>query len=75
MKKTLVLLACLLALALGASAQENLNFADLPLVSSPAPMPKLTVMASSTGPTSSMWTHTNGPAPALATNSALSERT
>jgi hypothetical protein len=39
MKKTLVLLACLLALALGASAQENLNFANLPLVNSPAPMP------------------------------------
>ncbi len=39
MKKTLVLLACMVALALGASAQENLNFADLPLVSSPAPMP------------------------------------
>lgn len=39
MKKTLVLLACLLALAIGASAQENLSFADLPLVSSPAPMP------------------------------------
>jgi hypothetical protein len=39
MKKTLVLLACLLALALNASAQENLSFADLPLVSSPAPMP------------------------------------
>jgi len=39
MKKTLVLLACIAALALGASAQENLNFADLPLVSSPSPMP------------------------------------
>ena len=39
MKKTLVLLACLVALALGASAQENLNFADLPLVSTPTPMP------------------------------------
>ncbi len=39
MKKTLVLLACLLALAVGASAQENLNFADLPLLSSPALMP------------------------------------
>ena len=39
MKKTLVLLTCIVALALGASAQENLNFADLPLVNSPAPMP------------------------------------
>jgi hypothetical protein len=39
MKKILVLLACMVALALGASAQENLNFADLPLVNSPAPMP------------------------------------
>lgn len=39
MKKTLVLLACMVALALSASAQENLNFADLPLVDSPAPMP------------------------------------
>ena len=39
MKKTLVLLACILALAIGAAAQENLNFANLPLVSSPSPMP------------------------------------
>jgi hypothetical protein len=39
MKKTLLLLACLVALALGAAAQENLNFANLPLVNSPAPMP------------------------------------
>jgi hypothetical protein len=39
MKKTLVLMACILALVIGASAQENLNFADLPLVSTPAPMP------------------------------------
>lgn|ERR1022692_4815317 len=39
MKKALVLLACILALAIGASAQENLNFADLPRVSTPAPMP------------------------------------
>jgi hypothetical protein len=38
MKKTLVLLACVVVLALSASAQD-LNFADLPLVSSPAPMP------------------------------------
>jgi hypothetical protein len=39
MKKTLVLLACIVALALAASAQENLNFADLPQVSTPSPMP------------------------------------
>jgi hypothetical protein len=39
MKKTLVLLACIVALALAASAQENLNFANLPLVSTPSPMP------------------------------------
>jgi hypothetical protein len=39
MKKTLVLLTCVAALAVGAAAQENLNFASLPLVSSPAPMP------------------------------------
>jgi len=39
MKKTLALFACILALALGATAQENLNFADLPLVSSPTLMP------------------------------------
>lgn len=39
MKKTLVLLACIVALALAASAQENLNFANLPLVGTPAPMP------------------------------------
>jgi hypothetical protein len=39
MKKSLILFACVLALALGASAQENLNFADLPLVSSPTLMP------------------------------------
>lgn len=39
MKRTLVLLACIVVLAFGAVAQENLNFANLPLVSSPAPMP------------------------------------
>ncbi len=39
MKKTLVLLTCILALTIGASAQENLNFANLPLVGTPAPMP------------------------------------
>jgi hypothetical protein len=30
---------CLLAGVVGASAQQNLNFANLPLVNSPAPMP------------------------------------
>lgn len=31
---------CLPAGVVGASAQQNLNFANLPLVNSPAPMPK-----------------------------------
>jgi hypothetical protein len=39
MKKTLVLLACILVLAIGAAAQENLNFGNLPLVSAPTLMP------------------------------------
>ena len=39
MKKTLVLLACLMALAIGATAQEQLNFANLPAINSPSPMP------------------------------------
>jgi len=39
MKKTFVLLACLLALAIGAAAQEDLNFASLPLLSTPSSMP------------------------------------
>ena len=39
MKKTLVVLACLLALAIGATAQQQLNFSTLPLVSSPSLMP------------------------------------
>src|SRR5208283_1969517 len=39
MKKTLVLFVCVLAPAIGASAQENLNFANLPRVSMPTPMP------------------------------------
>ncbi len=39
MKKTLVLLACILVLGIGASAQENLNFNNLPLVNSPTLMP------------------------------------
>ena len=33
------LMLCALSLAGSASAQENLNFADLPLVGSPSPMP------------------------------------
>jgi hypothetical protein len=39
MKKTLAVIGCMLALALCASAQEQLSFSDLPLVSTPAPMP------------------------------------
>jgi len=39
MKKTLVVLACLLALATGATAQQQLNFSTLPLVNSPSLMP------------------------------------
>ena len=39
MRRTLVLLACILTVALSAAAQENLNFANLPLVNSPALMP------------------------------------
>jgi len=39
MKKTLIVLASLLALAIGATAQQQLSFAQLPLVSSPAQMP------------------------------------
>ena len=39
MQKTLVTLACLMALATGAIAQEQLNFSNLPLVNSPAMMP------------------------------------
>jgi len=39
MKKTLVLLTCILALALGATAQNQINFSSLPLVSTPASMP------------------------------------
>ena len=39
MKKTLVLLSCILVLALGATAQNQLNFSDLPLASTPTPMP------------------------------------
>jgi len=39
MKKTLIVLASLLALAIGASAQQQVNFSQLPLISSPAPVP------------------------------------
>lgn len=38
---TACLILCLLAVAVGASAQEQLNFSQLPLVSAPAPMPNL----------------------------------
>ncbi len=36
---TIALTFCLLALAIGASAQEQLNFSQLPLINSPSPMP------------------------------------
>jgi hypothetical protein len=39
MKKLLVLITCILALALGAAAQDQVNFAELPLVKLPAAMP------------------------------------
>ena len=39
MRKILILLICILALAVGATAQEDLNFAALPQVSIPTPMP------------------------------------
>lgn len=39
MKKTLVLLTCLVGLALAATAQQQINFFDLPLVGTPAPVP------------------------------------
>jgi hypothetical protein len=39
MTKTLVILACLLALVTGATAQQQLNFSNLPLVNSPSLMP------------------------------------
>jgi len=39
MKNTLVLLACMAAMAIGATAQEQINFSDLPLVGKPAPVP------------------------------------
>lgn len=39
MISTVCLTVCILALAVGASAQRQLNFSQLPLVSTPAPMP------------------------------------
>lgn len=39
MKRTLLLLTCVLALTLGAAAQAHLDFADMPLVSNPSPLP------------------------------------
>lgn len=36
---TLALTVCLLALVAGASAQQSINFSNLPLVNSPSPMP------------------------------------
>ena len=39
MKKAFVLFACVVALALAAAAQEDMNFADMPLVSLPSLMP------------------------------------
>jgi hypothetical protein len=39
MKKTIVLLACLMALAISATAQNQINFTSLPLVASPMPIP------------------------------------
>jgi hypothetical protein len=39
MKKTIVLLACLMALAISATAQNQINFTGLPPVSSPMPVP------------------------------------
>lgn len=37
---TFALTFCLLALATGATAQQQINFSDLPLVASPTPMPQ-----------------------------------
>jgi len=39
MKKTLIVIAFALAAALAASAQLNLTFGDMPLVSTPSPLP------------------------------------
>lgn len=38
-KKSLLLLACIVVLALGAAAQENLNFSTFPLINTPMPTP------------------------------------
>jgi len=38
-KKSLILLACIVALALGAAAQETLNFGSFPLINTPMPTP------------------------------------
>ena len=39
MKRTLVLLSCIVVLAVGAGAQQQINFADMPLIATPAPIP------------------------------------
>jgi len=39
MKRILVLLACVLAVAFGAFGQENIDFSTLPLASTPSPVP------------------------------------
>ena len=39
MKKIFVVVACLMALAVGATAQQQINFSDLPLIATPAPIP------------------------------------
>ncbi len=39
MKRTLALLFCILALTLGAVAQQHINFSDLPLIATPTPVP------------------------------------
>ncbi len=39
MKKSTLLIGCILLLALAATAQEQINFSNLPLVSTPTPLP------------------------------------
>ena len=39
MKRTFLLIAAVLALTMSATAQQQINFADMPLVNTPAPMP------------------------------------
>lgn len=39
MRKILLLLTCVVALTLGATAQAHLDFSDMPLVSNPLPLP------------------------------------